>query len=277
MGWYDRFPPYVPVAERKHQAAKALEKLKKKGQSCQPIVIQGRLIANTFWGKAWCQNLESYSDYANRLPRGRSYVRNGFVLDLKIATGEITALVSGSSIYKVEITIKKVATAKWDNIVNECAGKIDSLIELLQGKFSKAVMQVITHPGKGLFPHPKEIKLSCSCPDWADMCKHVAAVLYGVGARLDDKPEELFILRQADHTDLLAKAATASLVQTSSNQSDQILESNDLSSLFGIDLGDIPQTDVVPSTPNVKRKKKVTSKSKETNKIKTTRKKRNRV
>jgi uncharacterized Zn finger protein len=249
----------VKVADRKRKAAKEMEKLKKKGQACEPIVLDGRTITNTFWGKAWCNNLESYSDYANRLPRGRTYVRNGSVIDLKIAAGEITALVSGSSIYKVKIAIAKVVTNKWYKIVDECAGKVASLIELLQGKFSKAVMEIITDPKKGLFPDPKEIKLSCSCPDWADMCKHVAAVLYGVGARLDKKPEELFMLRQADHVELIAKAGTASLTQTASDQSDQILADSDLSSLFGIDMGDSSQNDSTLSSQNIKLKKKKAS------------------
>ncbi len=241
MGWYGGFAPYVRVADRKRKAAKEVDKLKKKGQICEPIVIEGRTIANTFWGKAWCNNLESYSDYSNRLPRGRTYVRNGSVIDLKMAPGEITALVSGSSIYKVKIAIAKVIRNQWTKIVNECAGKIDSLIELLQGKFSKGVMQIITDPRKGLFPDPKEIELSCSCPDWADMCKHVAAVLYGVGARLDKKPEELFLLRQADHVELITKVSSTSLAQTTSDQSDQVIADSDLSSLFGIDMGDTSQ------------------------------------
>lgn len=240
MSWYE-FIPYVPVAERKKKAAKQVEKLKKKGKECYPIVIEGRTIANTFWGKAWCNHLESYSDYENRLPRGRTYVRNGAVIDLKIGKGEITALVSGSSIYKVKIAITQAKASKWNKIVKECAGKIDSLIELLQGKFSKAVMQIITSPEKGLFPHSNEIELNCSCPDWADMCKHVAAVLYGVGVRLDAKPEELFILRQVDHVELLSKAGNASFTQSSTDQSDKILDGSDLSSLFGIDIDDSSQ------------------------------------
>lgn len=256
MGWYGGFAPYVSVAERKRKAAKEVEKLKKKGEICRPIVIEGRTIANTFWGKAWCKHLESYSDYSNRLPRGRTYVRNGSVIDLKVKEGEITALVSGSSIYKVKIAITKVVTDKWNKIVKECSGKIDSLIELLQGKFSKAVMQIITDPNKGLFPHPKEIKLSCSCPDWADMCKHVAAVLYGVGARLDTKPEELFMLRQADHVELIAKVSTTSLTHATTDQSDQILDSSELSSLFGIDMAETPQKELVVSNQDSKLKKK---------------------
>jgi len=273
MDGYGGFPPYVTVAKRKRNAAKIVERLKKKGQICQPIVIEGRTIANTFWGKAWCKNLESYSDYSNRLPRGRTYVRNGFVIDLNMKGGEITALVSGSSIYKVKIVIDSVGATQWNNLVTECAGKIDSLIELLQGKFSKAIMQIITNPEKGLFPHPKEIKLSCSCPDWADMCKHVAAVLYGVGAHLDDKPEELFLLRQVDHLELIAKAATTTLTQTSFDQSDPILADSDLSSLFGIDIGDSYQKDVILSTQNVKLKRtKTASKSMKIINVKTNRK-----
>jgi len=252
MGWDSEFAPYVRVADRKRKAAKEIEKLKKKGQICEPVVIERRTIANTFWGKAWCNNLESYSDYSNRLPRGRTYIRNGSVIDLKMAPGEITALVSGSSIYKVKIAITKVIASQWNKIVNECAGKIDSLIELLQGKFSKGVMQIITDPKKGLFPDPKEIKLECSCPDWADMCKHVAAVLYGVGARLDKKPEELFLLRQADHVELITKASSISLAHTTSDQSDQVIADSDLSSLFGIDMGDTSQKNSASTKKKIK-------------------------
>ena len=238
MAWgYGRYPRYVSVAERRQKALKQIAKLNKSGKTTNPIVIEGRTIAKTFWGKAWCTNLELYSDYENRLPRGRSYVRNGSVMDLQVAPGEITGLVAGSSMYKVNISISKVAVEKWTTIVNDCSGKIDSLIELLQGKFSKAVMEIITNPEKGLFPHPSEIKLNCSCPDWADMCKHVAAVLYGVGARLDNKPEELFLLRQADHIELIAVAGTASIAKTTADHSDEVLADTDLSSLFGIEMG----------------------------------------
>ncbi len=242
MGWYsrnryDRWAPYVSVADRKENAAKKVAQLKKKGQDVSPVVLQGRTIANTFWGKAWCHHLESYSDYENRLPRGRSYVRNGSVIDLKIQKGQINAMVSGSSIYNVDITIKAVHESKWKSLVKQCAGKIDSLIELLQGKFSKAVMEIITHKEQGLFPHPNEIKVDCSCPDYASMCKHVAAVLYGVGARLDSQPEHLFLLRQVDHIDLITEAAgTDKLTQSHRKQSKTALDESDLSSLFGIDI-----------------------------------------
>ena len=240
MGRYDGyggFPVYIPVATRRKQAAHLVEKLKKKGQTINPIIIEGRSIAKTFWGKQWCKNLESYSDYESRLPRGRTYVRNGSVIDLTIGSGEVKALVSGSSVYTVNITIACVDPTQWDSIVKECSGKIDSLIELLQGKLSKGVMEIITQPKSGLFPHPKDIKLTCSCPDYASMCKHVAAVLYGVGARLDEQPESLFLLRQANHLDLL-ESAEWTVPQTSGQDSPTL--DTDLGSLFGIDLASSP-------------------------------------
>src|SRR6202043_2606152 len=151
-------------------------------------------------------DLERYSDFANRLPRGRTYVRNGSVIDLQITPGEIKAMVSGSEIYKVAVKVAPVTKARWQSICKDCAGAIDSLIELLQGRFSKGIMERVCRQKTGLFPSPDEIKLSCSCPDWAGMCKHVAAVLYGVGARLDEKPALLFALRGVDENQLLANA-----------------------------------------------------------------------
>src|ERR1039457_4982055 len=206
-GWGWR--PYVSVAERRLGATGKMATLKKKGHPVSPVVIEGRTIANTFWGKAWCDNLEQYSDFANRLPRGRTYVRNGSVIDLQIAAGAIKAKVSGSAIYTVDLKVVPVDKARWRSICTDCSGSIDSLVELLQGQLSKGVMERICRQETGLFPSPAEIKLSCSCPDWADMCKHAAAVLYGVGARFDDQPELLFRLREVDEKELIVKAGKA--------------------------------------------------------------------
>ncbi|MBI3265273.1 MAG: SWIM zinc finger family protein, partial [Acidobacteria bacterium] len=178
--------PYVRVAARRQQAVHRLAKLKKKGRDVSPVLIEGRKIATTFWGKAWCDNLERYSDYANRLPRGRTYVRNGSVIDLQMSPGRVTALVSGSEIYDVRVSVTVVPRARWRAICRDCTGGIDSLVELLQGRLSTSVMARICEPKTGLFPAPKDISFQCSCPDWASMCKHVAAVLYGIGARLDE-------------------------------------------------------------------------------------------
>src|SRR5216684_4556002 len=203
---YFEWHPYVPVAEKRRQAQRKLVKLRKQGQPVAPVTIEGRTIAKTFWGKSWCANLERYSDYATRIPRGRTYARNGSVLDLQIAKGEIVAMVAGSSLYKIKITIAPVKAARWTAICRDCAGAIDSLVELLQGRMAKGIMDRVCREGDGLFPPPEEIKLSCSCPDWADMCKHVAAALYGVGARLDEKPQLLFVLRGVDESELIAGA-----------------------------------------------------------------------
>ena len=203
MGWYSGFRPYVPVAQRRAQAAREVAKRTKKGQALSPVHIEGRNIASTFWGKAWCTNLEGYSDYENRLPRGRTYVRNGSVVNLKIEKGRIKALVSGSSLYEIQIDIAAHPKKNWLALKEQCGGKIGTLIELLQGKLSRAVMELVTDRDQGLFPKPHEIKMRCSCPDYAGMCKHIAATMYGVGNRLDSSPELLFELRAVNHLELI--------------------------------------------------------------------------
>ncbi len=238
MSDYD-WRPYVPVAQRRQRAARKLSKLRKSGRDVAPIEIEGRKIARTFWGSAWCDNLEAYSDFENRLPRGRTYLRNGSVLDLQIAGGQISALVSGSDFYKVDLGIQPLAARKWRRIRSQCAGQIDSLVELLQGQISDAVMKTVTRPREGLFPAPSEISLDCSCPDWATMCKHVAAVLYGVGARLDHAPEMLFALRGVDPAEMVADAVGQAPTKRKTGRG-RVLAADDLSSVFGvdIDLGD---------------------------------------
>lgn len=248
------WPEYVPVAERRRRAAREVEKLRTKGQSVSPVTIEGRKIATTFWGKAWCANLEGYADFANRIERGRSYVRNGSVVDLQIAPRAVTAMVSGSSLYQIEIDISAVPKSQWSNICRDCAGGIDSLVELLQGRFSTSVMQRICRQADGLFPRPADIRFKCSCPDWAYMCKHVAAVLYGVGARLDQRPELLFRLRAVDASELVAHIDTAMPLATSGPEADKVLVEHDLSALFGLDMdgaeGGEPRTDAAaPAVP----------------------------
>ena len=237
MGWYsyDNWRPYVSAAERRRRVANKIAKMKKAGHKVCPIEIGGRKIAATFWGEAWCKNLEAYSDYSNRLPRGRTYVRNGSVIDLQIEVGHVRALVCGSEIYEVNIEIKPLAKKRWTDIKGQCAGRIDSLIELLRGSISKGVMEIVTRKGEGLFPSPREISLSCSCPDWATMCKHVAATLYGVGARLDHEPELLFTLRGVDPAEMVEAAVDQSPTVHKSRRG-RVLEADELSSVFGIDI-----------------------------------------
>ena len=242
MSWYE-WPEYVPVAERRRQAQQKLKKLRRKGQSISPVTIEGRTIANSFWGKSWCTNLERYSDFENRLPRGRTYVRNGSVVDLQIAKGEVSAFVSGSELYKIKIAIAPVAAKRWKSICRDCAGSIDSLVELLQGRLAKGVMDRVCREGDGLFPSPKEIELSCSCPDWAGMCKHVAAALYGVGARLDEKPQLLFVLRGVDENELLAGAGPDVSLTRAAPTGTKVLDDGDVAALFGLEMAETVSPD----------------------------------
>ncbi len=233
-GW----PAYVSVAERRKAAERHLKKLRKNGQTISPVTIEGRTIARTFWGKAWCDNLESYRDYESRLPRARSYVRNGLVVDLQISASEIKALVSGSAVYKVVISVKELAPSLWSAICTDCVGRIDSLVELLQGKFSNSIMERLCQQERGLFPRPSEIRFSCTCPDGAYMCKHVAAALYGVGARLDESPELLFRLRAVDESNLVAGLEEDMTLSNPPLDAGKALQVEDISALFGLDIED---------------------------------------
>lgn len=235
MSWFS-WRPYVPVAERRARALKKLAKLQKKGLCIKPVEIEGRKIAQTFWGEAWCDHLESFSDYENRLPRGRTYVRNGSVCHLDISRGEVHAIVSGSELYTVSVAIQTMAPKKWQNVKNRCVGQISSLLELLQGRFSKNVMAVVTDRQNGLFPLPGEIRLQCSCPDWAVMCKHVAAVLYGVGARLDEAPELLFLLRGVDHEELIGAEVGLAAVAAGAKDGRRRIAEDALADVFGIEM-----------------------------------------
>ena len=232
------WPRYVPVAERRRKAGRRMKQLARKGMQIQPVEIVGRKIARTFWGEGWCDHLESFSDFANRLPRGRTYVRNGSVCHLGIQRGRAEAKVSGSALYDVEIRVQTLGSKRWKAVKKSCAGRVGSLLDLLQGRLSAGVMKVMTHRETGLFPKPAEIQLGCSCPDWAVMCKHVAAVLYGIGARLDERPELLFLLRGVDHEELIAEGADAagSIAGARAPKGRRRLAEDALDEVFGIEI-----------------------------------------
>jgi uncharacterized Zn finger protein len=246
MAWYgggwDYYPPYVSVVQKKAQGARALAKLLRKSKRTpEPVVIahRKRQLTTTFWGKAWADNLERYADFANRLPRGRTYLRNGSVLDLAITGGRVEAYVAGSELYQVTIGIAPLTKTRWRRVVTRCTGRIGSLVGLLRGQLSDDVLAVLTHAKDGLFPEPREMTLDCSCPDWAGVCKHVAAVLYGVGMRLDARPELFFVLRQVDQAELLS-SATASAVSRARPAAGKRIADDRLSAVFGIELEDAP-------------------------------------
>jgi len=236
MAWNRQWRPYVPVARRRAEARRSTAALRKRGVDVQPIEIEGRGIARTFWGKAWCDHLESLGDYSNRIPRGRTYVRNGSVCHLAVRKGRVDALVSGSEMYSVEVRIRPLGKRIWTAVRKRCAGRIGSLLELLRGDLSDQVMAIVTDRNTGLFPKPKEIEFSCDCPDWASMCKHIAAVLYGVGARLDSKPELLFRLRGVDQEELIAADAEQAVSAVMTQGSSKRLAQDGLGDVFGIEL-----------------------------------------
>lgn len=225
------FWEYTSASDRRAAARRQVARLEKSGRQLEPVVIQGLKIARSFWGKGWCEHLESYSDIYNRLERGRTYARNGSVLHLGIHPGRVEALVYGSSLYEVEVRVEPLADRLWQAIKEKCAGQVASMLELLQGQFSGQVMKIVTDRATGLFPQPSQIRLACNCPDGARMCKHVAAVLYGVGSRLDDQPELLFRLREVDPLELFSFSLNLPVARDA-----QLLPDDRLAEIFGIEL-----------------------------------------
>lgn len=237
MAYRYEWTPYVPVAKRRADAARQAGKLEKKGRKLRPVQCSSRNMAASFWGLAWCKNLEVYADWANRLPRGRSYARNGSILDLQIDKGKITALVSGSSLYEIEIELEPLNKERWRAIRRDCSRQVRSLLDLMRGQLPDDVLARLTDPTQGMFPSPKELKPSCSCPDYAVICKHVAATLYGVGHLLDSEPALFFKMRGVEQAELVSEAManqTAGDAIGLNRQSD--LADEDLGALFGIDL-----------------------------------------
>jgi uncharacterized Zn finger protein len=224
MRYDDFYPAYVPVGERRAKAEKTLQQLPKKQPGITPVIIAGNALATTWWGKSWNSNLERYADYRNRISRGRSYVRHRAVLDLQLAPGHITALVQGSEAqpYRVAITVDTLSANNWSTIRTACAGCFDSLSALLAGTFPQALKDLFFAKGAGLFPSPREIHFDCSCPDWASMCKHIAAALYGVGSRFDEDPSLFFMLRGITIDDIITQTVadtTQTLLRKAERQS----------------------------------------------------------
>lgn len=242
MAYYNYgFPRYVSVGEKRARARRKLEQLRKKHPNLRPVVVEGNVLAHTWWGKAWNGNLTKYADYANRIGRGRSYVRHGAVLDLQIKPGRVEALVQGSRAnpYTVTMQIKPVSQALWKEIRVACEGQLASLQALLEGRFPKSLMELFTAKGAGLFPSPKEIEFKCSCPDWAYMCKHVAAVLYGIGTRLDEDPSLFFALRKVKMDDLITQAVrdkSEKLLKQAKTKTARVIDDADLGEVFGIEM-----------------------------------------
>lgn len=228
-----------PTKTQLQKNAKATAKTAKaKGKSLKPVVVQGRNIVTSWWGKAWCENLERYADYENRLDRGKRYVRTGSVVDLQIQKGKVTARVQGrrKAPYKVEVRISPLSEARCQYALEQCGRKIENLEMLISGNFPEELKNLFSGE-QGLFPEPKEISFSCSCPDWALMCKHVAAVLYGIGARFDENPMLFFELRGIDverFIDVAVENRLERMLKNAERPSARIMETENYEKLFGL-------------------------------------------
>lgn len=236
--WNTAYYSQPQAGEIRRKSAASRKKEEKKGNILEPIIVQGRTIAKNWWGKAWCENLEQYADYESRLDRGKRYVRTGAVIDLKIQKGKITARVQGTrkTPYKVEIRISPLSEEKCQNVIQRCGKKLENVEKLMAGNFPEE-MQELFQGKDGLFPSPREISFSCSCPDWALMCKHVAATLYGVGVRLDEQPLLFFELRGIDvgrFIDVTLASKVEEMLANVGMPSARIMDEDDAKGLFGV-------------------------------------------
>lgn len=227
--------------ELQKKARESVLSAKNKGKTMHPIVIEGKGIAKSWWGQAWCKNIEQYADYASRIERGKRYVRSGAVVDLVIKSGKVFARVQGTrkTPYKVEIKISPLKEENCDQIIERCGSQIETLQELVNGNFPTELQDIFTGE-HGLFPTPREISFNCSCPDWALMCKHVSAALYGIGVKLDENPFLFFELRGIDANRFI-DVAIQDHVETMLDHADlepteRAMDDSCIESLFGLKL-----------------------------------------
>ena len=207
MHWY---PRYVPVDAQRARVVSEMNRLVASGVEVQPVELRGRTLARSFWGRRWCEHVESFSEYAARLAQGRACLRNGSVCHLSMESGGVDAMVIGSALHHVTIRVRRLEAAAWMAMRTACAGRVESVVELREGRVPDDVAEVVTDRGSGLFPQPGDIVASCDCGAGTTLCKHAAAVLWGIGSRLDERPELLFRLRGVDETDLIAAEAAGS-------------------------------------------------------------------
>ena len=236
--WDDELYSQPTASELKRKADASRINAEKKGAVLEPVVIRGRRIANSWWGQAWCDNLERYADFESRLGRGKRYVKTGAVIDLKIGKGRIQARVQGSrkTPYKIDIRISPLSEECCQEILRKCGQRVENLEKLLAGDFPAEMKELFTEQG-GLFPSPREISFSCSCPDWALMCKHVAAALYGIGARLDEDPSLFFELRGIEvgrFIDVAIANKVEVMLKNVGNKSARIIRDEEILELFGV-------------------------------------------
>ena len=226
---------YTTVASLKARAARATKTLK----DAEPVIPHPhtRKMCLTWWGQEWCNNLESYADYRSRLERGRRYVRSNTVVDLKIFANQVKAKVQGTDLYEVTVDFAKPKPADIEKIKKLTGNRIANVEMLLKGNFPDELKELFTQNKPGLFPTPEEIKFDCDCLDWADMCKHVAAVMYGIGIRIDADPLQFFKLRGIDIDEFLTQVVddkVANMLKNIDVKSDRIMKDANVATIFGI-------------------------------------------
>ena len=182
----------------------------------QPVPADGLQVdrfGTSWWGEQWMQALGRLGGgYSNRLPRGRTYARAGRVVNLVMGAGEVTAGVVGTRTrpYSVRISLRTFSRAQWQTVIDILARQARFTVALLRGELPAAVGEAVEHEGLDLFPASKnDLETECSCPDWANPCKHVAAVHYVVAAALDADPLLIFVLRGLGRNELMAALSEA--------------------------------------------------------------------
>ena len=221
----DDFQPRLKAADLKKLAAMRLAELQAEGQELHPVVNSSRKLATHFWGSAWMKQLALCESGGMCLAPGRTLLRHGCVLDMRISRGCITALVSADELYEVELHLTPLEGEQLESLTLSCGNHINSLLSLLEGKVDTSVLEQLCHPENGILPTPQDWKMHCTCPDWAEPCPHAAAAIYAAGCLIDADPKLLFTLRSIEPDALLAPTAQSIEIDT-----------NKLASMFGIDI-----------------------------------------
>lgn len=218
--------PRLKAADLERLAQQHREQLAAAGVELHPVVSRSRKLATSFWGSAWMRRLSVCEAGGLCLAPGRTLLRHGCVLDVRVTPGRAEALVSADELYEVELRLSPPEEEQVEHLATLCAGKIDTLLSLLEGRVDEALLQQLCDPENGLLPDARDWHISCSCPDWAEPCPHAAAVMYALGVLLDSQPELLFTLRSIDPAVLIRRP----------QQATACFDAASLSATFGIDL-----------------------------------------
>ncbi len=221
----DDFAPRLKAADLQKLAQQRLAELQAGGEELTPVVNTTRKLAGNFWGSAWMKHLAHCESGGMCLAPGRTLLRHGCVLDVRIAPCSIRALISAEELYEVNLQLAPLDSEQQEQLAASCGRHIDSLLSLLEGKVDAAVLRHLCHPETGLLPTPADWRMHCTCPDWAEPCPHAAAAIYAAGCLIDATPALLFTLRGIEPHTLL-----------SAPQESIELDTGKLSSIFGIDL-----------------------------------------